>query len=59
METNTPLWLLGEILTLRDTEHVTTCLLDNSVMILIVNINVKNCNLYTVLTATDQKPQKS
>jgi len=23
------------------------------------NINVKNCNLYTLLTATDQKPQKS
>ena len=22
-------------------------------------INVKNCSLYTVLTATDQKPQKS
>jgi len=25
----------------------------------ISNINVKNCSLYTVLTATDQKPQKS
>ena len=23
------------------------------------NINVKNCSLYTVLTATDRKPQKS
>ena len=23
------------------------------------NINVKNCSLYTVLMATDQKPQKS
>jgi len=23
------------------------------------NINVKNCSLYTLLTATDQKPQKS
>ena len=23
------------------------------------NINVKNCSLYTVLTATNQKPQKS
>jgi len=23
------------------------------------NINVKNCNLYTLLTATDRKPQKS
>ena len=23
------------------------------------NINVKNCSLYTLLTATDRKPQKS
>ena len=23
------------------------------------NINVNNCSLYTVLTATDQKPQES
>jgi len=28
-------------------------------MLLIISINTKNCSLSIVLTATDQKPQKS